>query len=220
MIIRLVLVFVIAYFIGNISPAIILGKIKGIDIRKEGSGNAGTTNVLRVMGKGPAAITLIADMLKAVIAIKIGYAVGGEKIAIAGMVAFAAVILGHVFPAIYGFKGGKGVASGLGGAIALDWLSAFAALIIFAIGIGTTKKMSVGSIAAAVAYPFLVWFYAPEFLPVAIPAALFIVYNHIPNIKRIIAGTEPNISFGGTGKLKEKLNDFYYDPDEKASEDK
>lgn len=209
-----VLVFFIAYFIGNISPAIILGNLKGVDIRKEGSGNAGTTNVLRVLGAGPAAITLICDIIKGLIAVKIGFILGGGNGAIAGMIAFAAVILGHVFPALYKFKGGKGVATGLGGALALDWPSAFVAIILFLLGVGSTKKVSVGSLLAAICYPFLVFFYAREFLPVAIPLALFLVYKHIPNIKRLKAGEEPNIDFKGKFKITEKLDKVFYDPTE------
>lgn len=209
-----VLVFFIAYFIGNISPAIILSNLKGVDIRKEGSGNAGTTNVLRVLGAGPAAITLICDILKGLIAVKIGFILGGGNGAIAGMIAFAAVILGHVFPALYKFKGGKGVATGLGGALALDWPSAFVAIILFLLGVGSTKKVSVGSLLAAICYPFLVFFYAREFLPVAIPLALFLVYKHIPNIKRLKAGEEPNIDFKEKFKITEKLDKVFYDPTE------
>lgn len=218
MYVKLVLAFVVAYMLGNISPAIILGNINGVDIRKEGSGNAGTTNVLRVLGPGPAVLTLIGDMLKAIIAVRIGFNFGGNMGAIGGMLAFAGVILGHVFPVIYKFKGGKGVASGIGGAFALDWVSASATVIIFALGLGSTKKMSVGSMLAAIAYPFLIWFYAKEYLPVAIPAALFIVINHIPNIKRLIKGTEPDVDFKGM-KLGEKLGKVFYDPSHKASEE-
>lgn len=212
MYVMFVLVFFIAYAIGNISPAIIIGNVKGVDIRKEGSGNAGTTNVLRVLGAGPAAITLIGDILKAFIAVRIGFAMGGEHGAIAGMLAFAGVILGHVFPALYKFKGGKGVASGLGGAFALDWPSAFVAVLLFLVGVGSTKKVSVGSILAAFCYPFLVFFYAREFLPVAIPLALFIIFKHIPNIKRLKAGEEPDIDFKGKFKIAEKLDKVFYDP--------
>lgn len=218
MYVKLVIAFVVAYMLGNISPAIILGNINGVDIRKEGSGNAGTTNVLRVLGPGPAVLTLIGDMLKAIIAVRIGFSLGGNMGAIGGMLAFAGVILGHVFPVIYKFKGGKGVASGIGGAFALDWLSASATVIIFALGLGSTKKMSVGSMLAAIAYPFLIWFYAKEYLPVAIPAALFIVINHIPNIKRLLKGTEPDVDFKGM-KLGEKLGKVFYDPSQKASEE-
>ena len=74
----MVLIFVIAYALGNISPAIILGNLMGVDIRKEGSGNAGTTNVLRVLGGVPALITLAGDILKAIVAVRIGFGIGGS----------------------------------------------------------------------------------------------------------------------------------------------
>lgn len=208
----MVLIFVIAYALGNISPAIILGNLMGVDIRKEGSGNAGTTNVLRVLGGVPALITLAGDILKAIVAVRIGFGIGGSHGAIGGMVAFVGVILGHVFPALYKFKGGKGVASGIGGAFALDWLSATVTVFVFLIAAGTSKKVSVGSITAAVAYPFLVWFYAKEFLPVAVAVALFVIYNHIPNIKRLMKGEEPDFSLAGKFNIKEKLDKVFYDP--------
>lgn len=214
--VSMVLIVIIAYALGNISPAIILGNVMGVDIRKEGSGNAGTTNVLRVLGGVPALITLAGDVLKAVIAVRLGFSIGGDMGAIGGMLAFVAVILGHVFPALYHFKGGKGVASGIGGAFALDWLSATVTVLIFVVFAGSSKKVSVGSIVAAAAYPFLVWFYAKEFLPVAILVALFVIYNHIPNIKRLIKGEEPDFDLSGKFKIKEKLDKVFYDPTEKV----
>ena len=212
--VSMVLIVIIAYALGNISPAIILGNVMGVDIRKEGSGNAGTTNVLRVLGGVPALITLAGDVLKAVVAVRLGFSIGGDNGAIGGMLAFVAVILGHVFPALYKFKGGKGVASGIGGAFALDWLSATVTVIIFVIFAGSSKKVSVGSIVAAAAYPFLVWFYAKEFLPVAILAAAFVIFNHIPNIKRLMKGEEPDFNLSGKFKIKEKLDKVFYDPTE------
>ena len=126
-IIRIIVAACAAYMIGNINPAIIIGKLKGIDIRKEGSGNAGMTNTIRVMGLGAGITVFIVDVMKAFIAVKLGYSFCGAG---GAMAAFAGVVLGHCFPAVFGFKGGKGVASAFGAALALNWPSACAALVV------------------------------------------------------------------------------------------
>ena len=103
-----VLSLVIAYLLGNISPSTLLAKAKGIDIHKEGSGNAGTTNALRVMGKKAGVITLVVDVLKGTVAVLIGFLLAGS----AGEAwCVLAVFCGHVWPVFYKFKGGKGVAT-------------------------------------------------------------------------------------------------------------
>ena len=107
----------LAYFIGNISPSILIGKALGIDIKKEGSGNAGTTNALRVLGKKAAVITLIIDIGKGVLAVWLGLRFGNETI---GMFCALAVFCGHIWPCVYGFKGGKGVATAFGAILAIN----------------------------------------------------------------------------------------------------
>ena len=143
----LILIGVISYLIGNISPAILIGRLHAIDIRNEGSGNAGTTNVLRVLGAKSAAATLVIDVLKGVVAVRIGLNADDYG----AMVAFVCVVIGHVYPALYKFRGGKGVATSLGAALALNWPSAFALILIALFVVGVTKKMSLGSILAAIA---------------------------------------------------------------------
>ena len=206
---KLVITFIIAYALGDINPAIILGKLKGIDIRKEGSGNAGMTNTIRVMGLGYGIAVFAVDVLKAFIAVKTGFALAGAYGAMAG---FAGVVLGHCFPAAFGFKGGKGVAASLGAALALNWQTALLAAAAAGIGFGLTRKMSVGSLAAALAYPFLVWYMAPEYRYFAIVMALFLIYTHAGNIKRIARGEENTLTIGnadaagktGSGADREK----------------
>ena len=104
-IMKLIIIFLAAYMIGNINPAIILGKIRGIDIRKEGSGNAGMTNTIRVMGLGAGITVFVVDVLKGFVAVTLGFSLGSIY---GAMTAFAGVVLGHCFPAVFGFKGGKG----------------------------------------------------------------------------------------------------------------
>lgn len=194
-IVRLVVIGIAAYFIGNINPSIILGKIKGIDIRKEGSGNAGMTNAIRVMGLGAGITVFIVDVLKAFIAVRVAWNIAGDP---GAMTAFAAVVIGHCFPAIFGFKGGKGVAAAFGAALALNWFSAMAALLVAGLFFLITRRMSVASIFAAIAFPVAIWFYdEPEYLKFAIGAALFLIVMHIANIKRLAKGEEKPLTIGG-----------------------
>ena len=192
-IMRLVIIGLIAYALGNINPSIIIGKIYGVDIRKEGSGNAGTTNTIRVIGLTAGLICLAVDILKAFAAVTIGYNMGDVN---GSMVAFACVVLGHCFPALWKFKGGKGVAAAFGAALALNWPSAIAAFFVAAIMLLITRRMSVGSIAAALAYPVLIWYYEPECLYFAIGAAVFLLIMHISNITRLSKGQEKALTFG------------------------
>ena len=198
---RLVIIGLVAYLMGNINPAIILGKIRGIDIRKEGSGNAGMTNAIRVMGLGAGITVFIVDVLKAFFAVRIGYNFGGDT---GAMVAFGAVVLGHCFPAVWGFKGGKGVAAAFGAAFALNWLSAIAALVIAGVIFAITRRMSIASIVAALAYPALIWFYEPDYFYFSIGAAAFLVIMHLANIKRLAKGEEKPLTIGGKENVEEK----------------
>ena len=194
---KLAITFLIAYALGDINPAIIFGKIKGIDIRREGSGNAGMTNTIRVMGLGYGIAVFVIDVLKAFAAVKIGFAIAGTYGAMAG---FAGVVLGHCFPAAFGFRGGKGVAASFGAALALNWKTALIALAAAGLGFGLTRKMSVGSLAAALAYPVAVWFIAPEYRYFSIAAARFLIIMHISNIKRIAKGEEKELTVGNADK--------------------
>ncbi|MDD5823842.1 MAG: glycerol-3-phosphate 1-O-acyltransferase PlsY [Firmicutes bacterium] len=199
---NLIIIGLIAYLMGCVSPSIILGNIAGVNIKKEGSGNAGTTNTLRVLGAKPAIIVLVVDILKGFIAVKIGSGIAGEM---GSIVAFLCVVVGHVFPVFYKFKGGKGVATCLGAAFAVDFASAFALLLIAVIIAASTRKMSVGSILAAASYPVLCWFYLkayPNYMYMAIAIALFVIFNHRDNIKRLIKHEEPDLDFS---KIAAKL---------------
>lgn len=199
-IIRLIFMGIAAYFIGNINPAIIIGKLKGIDIRKEGSGNAGMTNSIRVMGLGAGIAVFVIDVLKAFIAVKLGLSFCG---AAGAMAAFAGVVLGHCFPAVFGFKGGKGVAAAFGAALALNWPSAVAALLVAGIIFLTTRRMSVASLAAALSYPLLIWRFDRGYVYFAVCAAAFLMIMHMANIKRIAKGEEKPLTIGGGKKSDE-----------------
>ena len=196
-IIRIIVAACAAYMIGNINPAIIIGKLKGIDIRKEGSGNAGMTNTIRVMGLGAGITVFIVDVMKAFIAVKLGYSFCGAG---GAMAAFAGVVLGHCFPAVFGFKGGKGVAAAFGAALALNWPSACAALLVAGVLFLITRRMSVASLAAALAYPALIWHFSRGYFIFAICAAAFLMLTHAANIKRIAKGEEKPLTIGGNDK--------------------
>ena len=194
---------VIAYLIGTISPAIILGKIMGVDIKKEGSGNAGTTNVLRVLGKKAALITLVVDICKGILAVELGLHLMTYKVAI---LCALAVFCGHIWPCFFGFKGGKGVATAFGAILAINWMLGLSALAITAIVLLISKRMSAGSIAGAVTFPILCYFLEPGFFWVGLAMALIVLKKHKDNIIRLVKGQEPIMSIF---KSKDENNDRY-----------
>ncbi|MBR5315553.1 MAG: glycerol-3-phosphate 1-O-acyltransferase PlsY [Firmicutes bacterium] len=183
---------VIAYFLGNISPSILLGRAMGIDIKKEGSGNAGTTNALRVLGKKAAIITLVVDIGKGVLAVLIGNAMAGPEAATyCALAAFA----GHIWPAMFHFKGGKGVAVAFGGIVAINWQLGLICLAIVAVIVLLTRMVSAGSVSVAIVFPVLAYFMEPDFLYAGIAMAALLVYKHKGNIQRLLKGEENKLSF-------------------------
>ena len=183
---------VVAYLLGNISPSIILGKIHGIDIKKEGSGNAGTTNALRVLGKKAALITLVIDIGKGVLAVIIGRLIGDAAV---GYFCALAVFCGHIWPCFYSFKGGKGVATAFGALLSVNWMLGFAALAVVAAGLALTQRMSVGSLLGAITFPILCWLLEPDFIWIGSVMALIVLIKHRANIGRLLRGEEPKMSF-------------------------
>ena len=181
-----ILVIIISYLLGSISFSIIFSKkFVGFDIREKGSGNAGSTNVLRSVGKGPAILTLICDTLKGAISVliailisKIWKEVDAEILKyIAGLFA----IIGHTFPVFFEFRGGKGVATALGVLLTLNWKIGLICLL-FALAIMViTRIVSVGSILAAILYPILMIFIGGETFwctVIGFLIALLVIFNH------------------------------------------
>ena len=204
-----VIVAIIAYLIGSVNFSVILSKkMAGFDVREKGSGNAGTTNMLRAVGKKAAAITLVCDILKGVVAILlamfIANIVKNSNGALLVQIAGVAVILGHTFPIFFKFKGGKGVATSLGVLIMSNWQIGLICLVFALILMVLTKMVSVGSIAAAILYPVLTLFIpqnyivSGNYLIYSIILAILIVFNHRENVKRLLNGTENKISFKNT----------------------
>ena len=181
-----------AYFIGNISPAILIGRMHGIDIRNEGSGNAGTTNVLRVLGKRAAIATLAIDVLKGVAAVLLGkFLCGGDVALICGVAAFC----GHIWPAVFKFRGGKGVATALGVLMATSPLLG-AAILVFALAlIAASRRVSFGAVIAAAVFPFAAHVHDSSLTVWAAVIAAIVIVKHRSNIKRLLKGEEPKLSF-------------------------
>ena len=201
------LCILIPYLLGSINPAIIFSKkIYHDDIREHGSGNAGTTNTLRTYGAKMAAIILVLDFLKAVIAVGIGSLIMTR--AIGGAIAGIFVILGHMFPVYYKFKGGKGVASLAGVILILSPIS-FVILIALFVAIGLMSRfVSLGSIMCVMLYPIIHHAFYPQYSWITLSSIcimLLVVFMHRENIKRLMAGKESKISFGSK-KKKESDN--------------
>jgi len=201
-----IIVAIIAYLIGSINFSVILSKkMAGFDLREKGSGNAGTTNMLRTVGKKGAAITLVLDVLKGVIAIFLAKLIGiiwkdldgALLVQLAGIL----VVVGHTFPIFFKFKGGKGVATSLGVLLTLNWQIGLICLVFALVLIVLTQMVSLGSIAAAILYPVLTIFIGQNYIVPgnyiisSIILAVIVVFNHRENVKRLLSGTENRISF-------------------------
>ena len=197
---------IIAYLIGSVNFSVILSKrVARFHVREKGSGNAGTTNMLRSVGKGAAAITLICDILKGVVAIGIAMLLGSiipnvDK-ALLVQIAGIFVIIGHTFPVFFKFKGGKGIATSLGILLMINWQIGLICLVFALVLMALTRMVSLGSVAAAILYPVLTLFITEHYLVpgsyliFSIIVAVIVLFNHRSNIKRILTGTENKISF-------------------------
>ncbi|MCT4508517.1 MAG: glycerol-3-phosphate 1-O-acyltransferase PlsY [Tepidibacter sp.] len=181
----------ISYFLGNISTSYILGKtIAKIDIRNHGSGNAGTTNVLRTLGKKAALITFLGDALKGFLASYIGFKMGGKDTA---LICAIFVVLGHDWPVVLKFRGGKGVATTIGAIMFLNPLQAIICVLVGITIIYITRYVSLGSMLGICTLPFLMFFIDKNEFIVSIILMILILFTHRENIKRLIKGKERKI---------------------------
>jgi glycerol-3-phosphate acyltransferase PlsY len=184
----------LAYLIGSLSGAIIVCKCAGLpDPRTQGSGNPGASNVLRVGGKGLASIVLFFDIFKGwFLVIAAGYI--GMPLLFLGWVAFFA-FLGHLFPIFFRFRGGKGVATALGGLLALAWPVGLLMLLIWLLVLSLFRYISLASIVSAIISFFYALYYLPfaVCIPVFLMSALLISCHHA-NIRRLLKGSEPKLS--------------------------
>lgn len=225
MIWKLIIVVILSYLIGSVNFSIILSRVVAKnDIRNSGSGNAGATNMYRTYGKIAGIATMVGDIVKVVVAIWIARLILGEAFYLqyVGLInCFAGFfcVMGHMFPAFFKFKGGKGVATCAGMILVLDWRIFLIEFAIFVIVIAITKMVSVGSIAMAVAYPFLTYFFynvSAKYVMTSVDVAneqwvltiiavffsLVIIFKHRENIKRIVNGNENKV--GSKSRKKDK----------------
>lgn len=196
---KVIICIVIGYFFGNISTSYLVGKKYDMDIRKHGSGNAGATNVLRVVGKKAAIITFFGDALKAVFAIYlVRYLLypADDMGMILSLYTGIGVVLGHNYPFWLQGKGGKGIAATGGVMFALDIRLALVAIIVFAIVVVLTKYVSVASLTISFILPIWLMIRYPGQIHLHILGWLFTIfafYRHLENIKRLIKGTENKV---------------------------
>ncbi|NLW22591.1 MAG: glycerol-3-phosphate 1-O-acyltransferase PlsY [Tissierellia bacterium] len=189
---QILLIIIISYLIGSISSSYLLGKILvKKDIRDYGSGNAGTTNALRVFGKKIGALTLIFDILKGVIAVYIGGRIMGyDGKIIAGLFA----VIGHNWPVFLKFKGGKGIATSFGVLLYLHYPTALVCFIIVLFIIIKTRYMSLGSITAAIIVPIVGYImnrpFNRNYFLLTLILGILALFRHRSNIKRLIEGKE------------------------------
>jgi len=196
---------IIGYLIGCIQTAYITGKLKAdIDIRKFGSGNAGTTNIAREMGLKTGVFVLIMDALKAILAFVICsqlFSFTGIDKQLLGFYAGIGVILGHNFPIFLNFRGGKGIASSLGVMLCVDWRAALILIVIGVILIALTRFISLGSIVMLILFPIFTLVYGKsiECTILALFLTASALFQHRGNIKRLLSGTERKFNFKKRG---------------------
>ena len=189
------IIIITAYLLGNISPSYILAKrLAGVDIRTQGSGNAGSTNVLRTLGKKAGALTFIGDVLKGLIAVLIARFIAyGANLddTTCAYIAVVAVVLGHNYPVFLGFKGGKGVATSLGSMLGMNPLVALLCLGFFIIIVAITKYVSLGSMLGIGLSPVIMMInHNTKGVLVTLFLTISVAITHKENIKRLLNGTE------------------------------
>ena len=210
------LCIIIPYLLGSVNFGLIISNKKyNDDIRTHGSGNAGTTNMLRTYGAKAAVLTLLGDMLKAVIAVGLGYLIVGTNILVTdpvteqqirfadqygAAIAGFFVMVGHMFPIFFKFKGGKGVATSGMVVLMISPITCLFCFLVFVIVVVGTRYVSLGSVMGMSLYPIILSAFSGEQNPtariMAVLMAVAVVYMHRENLKRLLNGTERKISFG------------------------
>jgi len=191
----------IAYLLGSIPFSVWIGKtFYGIDVREHGSGNAGATNTLRVLGKKTGFIVLFLDSLKGFLAANVVSVLDlDESLLLNYQMLFGMMaVIGHIYPIFAGFKGGKGIATLLGIVIAMSWKVSLVCMFCFVLTVWITRFISVGSMLTCILSPlFVLVIHGNEmvFIYFCIVVALMVVYTHKSNIKRLLNGTENKFTF-------------------------
>ena len=182
-----------AYALGSIPFGILLARTQNIDLHKQGSKNIGATNVTRILGKKAGALTLLGDTLKGWLSIAMASWVSNDPFTIAG--AGIMVFLGHLFSVFLKFKGGRGVATGLGVHLYIMPIETLGAVAVFVFTLLVSKYVSLSSMIAAIALPIFSMFFNTQFpyKSMSLGIAILVVYKHYENIRRILSGTEPRV---------------------------
>ena len=196
------LIAVASYLLGSIPTGFLVARVKGIDIRKVGSGNIGATNALRVLGKPAGILVLLVDALKGWVAVRVvamliveqfsSPDVLGRDRVIAAIVASLFAVLGHNYPCWLGFKGGKGIATSAGVLTALVPRALLIILSVWIVLCATTRYVSIGSLAASATLPFATWLTTHDWTLTVVTGAMGVlaIYKHKGNIQRLMSGTE------------------------------
>jgi len=192
-----------AYLLGSIPSAVWIGKwFYGLDVREHGSGNAGATNVFRVLGKGPGIIVLLMDILKGYLALQLAFLSGdylpsSQQYVNYKLILGIAALSGHIFPVFAGFRGGKGVAIMLGILIGLNPWAALVCTGVFVVVFVLSGFVSLGSLCAALSYPFVMMLVFGETIPTvnifAMAVCVLVFVTHQKNIERLLNGTESRL---------------------------
>jgi glycerol-3-phosphate acyltransferase PlsY len=206
---RLIAAALFGYLLGSLNTSLIIGKFYGTDVRKHGSGNAGMTNTLRILGKLPALTVVIGDVLKGILACLFGNLISGYTGVLLG--GFFAVI-GHNWPLYFRFKGGKGALTSISVIYYIDWRIGLIVTAVFIIVFAASRYVSLGSIAGAAALPVsaLIMLIVNKsegnngiwFLIFSILLSVLVIVRHRENIKRLLSGTETKL-----GKSSDKKGD-------------
>ena len=206
MVLKIILAILIGYALGNVSTGLIISKLgNGIDIRNAGSGNAGATNVLRTLGWLPSLLTFLGDAIKGVLGALIGMWLGGRTGAMLGGLA---AIVGHNWPAAFGFKGGKGISTSFGVILVVQPYNAPWLLLAMAAALYLTHTVSIGSICASVLYVVLNVFETlftdlPMFL-FALALGALALFQHRSNMQRLLRHNENVLDFKKIQRWKKK----------------
>lgn len=199
----LILCAIIGYALGSVNSSVIVGRIYGVDIRTKGSGNAGLTNTLRILGKNAALMVLAGDILKGVFAVLFGLLAStwarGSLADIYAVTAGTFAVIGHNWPVYFKFKGGKGILTTATVIFMLDWKIGLAVLALFIIVVFVSRYVSLGSISGAVAVPVfaLIFGHSLVFIIFMLFLAALAIFRHKANIKRLVQGNESKLSFKG-----------------------
>lgn len=185
---------IVGYLLGSLNTSLIIGRFYKVDVRQHGSGNAGMTNTLRTLGKKAALLVIFGDMLKGILAYLAGYFIFGGKLG--GMLAGTACIIGHIWPAFFGFKGGKGVLTALAVLIMFDWQIALGLFVVFTIILLLTRYVSLGSVTAAFLFPISAAAFGRDTQTLIFSGiiAVLVILKHHENIGRLLSGTESKFS--------------------------